>query len=63
MREFIAGLLLIASALAAARVSEAIDLLRFPLAWAGVLLALDALARLRHGRSPLASATGWRAQA
>ncbi len=59
MSELAAGLLVIAAALAAARVSEAMDLLRFPLAWSGVLLVLDALARLRHGRSPLATVRDW----
>ena len=59
MLEVAAGLLVIAAAVAAGRVSEAMDLLRFPLAWTGVLLALDGLARLRHGRSPLSTARDW----
>ncbi len=59
MLELVAGLLIIAAALAAAHLSATMDLVRFPLAWAGVLVALDGLARLRHGRSPLASARDW----
>jgi hypothetical protein len=35
------------------------DLLRFPLAWAGVLVALDGLARWRTGASPLHTPSDW----
>ena len=49
----------VAATLVASRMSEAIDLLRFPLAWAGVLVALDGLARRRFGRSPLATPADW----
>ena len=59
MSEIACGLLVIAAAVAASRVSEAMNLLRFPLAWAGVLLTLDGVARLRHGRSPLATPRDW----
>lgn len=48
--QLLAGLALVAATLAAARTSEAADLLRFPLAWSGVLLALDGLVQLRHGK-------------
>ncbi|HEY6910900.1 MAG TPA: hypothetical protein VI356_16085 [Myxococcales bacterium] len=50
------GILLIALTLAASRSIPAVDLLRFPLAWIGVIVALDGLARLRRGASPLRSA-------
>jgi hypothetical protein len=49
------GLLFIAATLAASRRFPAVDLLRFPLAWMGVLTALDGLARWRRGNSPLRS--------
>ena len=55
----LAGLAVIAATLVAARFSEGADLVRFPLCWAGVLLALDGLARMRRGRSPLASPADW----
>ena len=47
------GVAVVAAALAASRASEAVDLLRFPICWAGVLLALDGLSRWRRGDSPL----------
>ena len=47
------GLAVIAGTLIASRLSEAIDLFRFPLAWWGIVLALDGAVRVRHGRSPL----------
>lgn len=53
------GLALLALTLAGSRASEAVDLLRFPLAWGAVLLALDGACRARHGRSPLATARDW----
>ena len=46
----------VAAVLIASRFSHRVDLLRFPLAWIGVLAALDALARLRRGSSPLRTA-------
>jgi hypothetical protein len=54
-----AGLLVIAGTLAASRVWEAVDLVRFALCWAGVLIALDGLARARRGSSPLARPADW----
>jgi hypothetical protein len=51
------GLLLIAATLAASRRIPAVDLLRFPLAWIGVVVALDGLARVRRGTSPFRSAS------
>lgn len=58
-RVIFVGLAVIAGTLVAARSSEAVDLVRFPLCWAGVLLALDGLVRLRRGRSPLATPADW----
>jgi hypothetical protein len=55
----LAGLCLIGGTLLAARASAPVDLFRFPLCWIGVLLALDGLARLRRGRSPLATPADW----
>ncbi|HET7786038.1 MAG TPA: hypothetical protein VFP52_08650 [Myxococcales bacterium] len=49
------GILFVAAVLAASHRFPAIDLLRFPLAWIGVLVALDGLARWRRGHSPLRS--------
>jgi hypothetical protein len=49
----------IAAALGASRVSGTADLLRFPICWVGVLIALDGAARLRMGRSPLATPADW----
>ena len=53
------GLALIAGTLLAAQYSEAVDLVRFPLCWVGVLVALHGLAHLRRGRSPLATPADW----
>ena len=53
------GIALIAGALIGSRLSQELDLFRFPLCWAGVLLALDGAARLRRGRSPLARPSDW----
>lgn len=53
------GLAWTALVLVASRRSEDIDLLRFPLAWAGVLCALDGAVRARHGRSPLTRSADW----
>ena len=53
------GLAVIAGTLVAAHFSEGVDLFRFPLCWAGVLIVLDGLARLRRGRSPLATTADW----
>lgn len=59
MLQLVAGGALVAGVLIASRFSVRIDLLRFPIAWAGVLLALDGFARLRRGASPLRSAGDW----
>ena len=55
------GLAIIAGTLLASRASEAIDLFRFQLCWAGVLVALHGLARRRPGGSPLATSADWAA--
>jgi hypothetical protein len=49
-----AGTALVVAALAGSRISGALDLARFPIAWWGIVLALDGAVRLRHGISPLA---------
>ena len=59
MIEFLCGLGVIVAVLAASHFSAAVDLLRFPLAWTGVLLALDGLARWRRGATPLATPADW----
>jgi hypothetical protein len=59
--QLLAGLAFVAAVLVASRFSEQVDLLRFPLAWAGVLVALDGLARWRRGFSPLRTAGDWAA--
>lgn len=59
----IAGVAFVAATLVAARSSHDVDLLRFPLAWLGVLVALDGLARLRRGVSPLRTPSDWVAAA
>ena len=59
MIEFLCGLGAIAAVLAASHFTAAVDLLRFPLAWTGVLLALDGLARWRRGATPLATPADW----
>ena len=56
MIRLVAGAAFLAAVLVASRFDEQVDLLRFPLAWAGVLLILDGLARVRNGKSPFASA-------
>jgi hypothetical protein len=53
------GLAMVGATLFASRHNEQIDLLRFPLAWSGVLMLLDGLVRVRHGRSPLATPADW----
>jgi len=53
--QFSCGLVFIGAVLAASHSFPAVDLLRFPLAWIGVLIALDGLARWRRGSSPLRS--------
>jgi hypothetical protein len=57
--EFFAGAAFIALVLAGSRFSADVDLFRFPLAWIGVLVALDGLARWRRGGSPLRTASDW----
>jgi hypothetical protein len=57
------GLALLALVLVASRSSDRVDLLRFPLAWWSVLLALDGLARWRTGASPMPSPADWIAAA
>lgn len=59
MLEPLSGIALIAATLIAARSSATVDLHRFALCWAGVLLALDGGARLLRGRSPLATVGDW----
>jgi hypothetical protein len=54
-----AGIAIIAATLLASRASQTVDLCRFPLCWLGVLVALDGFARLRRGRSPLATPADW----
>ena len=54
MRRLTAGIAIIAFALVAAHLSEAADLFRFPIAWWGIVLALDGAVRARHGSSPFA---------
>ncbi len=56
MARFCCGILFVAATLAASRRVPAVDLLRFPLAWVGVIVALDGLARARRGSSPFRSA-------
>jgi hypothetical protein len=51
--ETAAGIALILATLAASRLSVSVDLVRFPLCWIGVLLALDGLARRRGFRLSL----------
>ena len=53
------GLALIAGTLLASHFSDSVDLFRFPLCWAGVLSALQGLARRRRGASPLATPADW----
>ena len=59
MLQILLGVAVIAGTLFASRLSEALDRLRFPLAWAGVLIALDGLVRWRRGKSPLATPADW----
>jgi hypothetical protein len=56
---FLCGLMVVASVLVASRISPRLDLLRFPLAWIGVLIALDGLSRWRRGASPLRTPWDW----
>lgn len=63
MPQFLCGAGLVAIVLVGSRFSSGIDLLRFPLAWIGVLVALDGLARWRRGASPLQTAGDWVATA
>jgi hypothetical protein len=57
--EFSCGAVFVAAVLAASHLSARVDLVRFPLAWMGVLVALDGLARWRRGVSPLRTASDW----
>jgi hypothetical protein len=57
--QLLLGLALVCAVLIASRFSEGVDLFRFPLAWAGVLVALDGLARWRRGASPLRTSGDW----
>ncbi len=59
MIELFSGAALVAAVLIASHFSISVDLLRFPLAWVGVLLALDGLARWRRGTSPLRTPADW----
>jgi hypothetical protein len=56
---FFVGVAFVVAVLIASRSSTRIDLLRFPLAWIGVLVALDGLARWRRGASPLNGPADW----
>jgi hypothetical protein len=53
------GLAWVCAVLVASGFSHRVDLLRFPLAWAGVLVALDGFSRWRRGASPLRTAGDW----
>ncbi len=59
MLQSIAGASFVVLVLAASALSSRVDLLRFPLAWAGVLVALDGVSRWRRGSSPLRTAADW----
>jgi hypothetical protein len=59
MIRFFSGATIVAATLIASQASASVDLLRFPLAWFGVLLALDGLARWRRGASPLPGPADW----
>ncbi len=59
MVQLLFGLASVCAVLIASRFSHRVDLLRFPLAWAGVLIALDGLARWRRGASPLRTPADW----
>ena len=48
------GLAVIAATVVASRFSGTVDLVRFPVAWWGIVLALDGAVRMRHGWSPFA---------
>jgi hypothetical protein len=56
---FAVGIVWVVVTLLVSQLSSQVDLLRFPLAWAGVLVALDGLARWRRGLSPLRSPADW----
>src|ERR1700694_4393888 len=53
MAQLLLGLAGLAGTLLSARVSERVDLLRFPLCWWSVVLALWGAAGLRHGKAAL----------
>jgi hypothetical protein len=53
MAQFLLGLAGIAGTLLCARLSEQVDLLRFPLCWWSLVLALWGMVRLRHGKAAL----------
>ena len=59
MIRLLCGAAFVAATLLASRSSARVDLLRFPLAWIGVLVALDGLARWRRGASPLRGPADW----
>jgi hypothetical protein len=61
--EFFCGAASIAAVLVASHFSDRVDLFRFPLAWIGVVVALDGLARWRRGTSPLRTVGDWIATA
>ena len=59
MLQALCGAAIVAAVLLASRASAGVDLLRFPLAWGGVLVALDGFARWRRGSSPLRTPSDW----
>jgi len=61
--QVVCGAGFVAAVLIASQHSTRVDLLRFPLAWSGVLVALDGLARWRRGASPLRTPGDWAATA
>jgi hypothetical protein len=57
--QLLAGIAVVTGTFLWARASPGFDLYRFPLAWAGVLLALDGGSRLWRGKSPLPRPGDW----
>ena len=59
MAQIIAGIAVVATALVASARSETVDLARFPICWAGVLLALSGIRKGLGGDFPLPSLSDW----